>query len=83
MFASKKNGAEEEVDSLIDSMLRLIDYMNQNQPFKKDIFMSFTIEDLQKILHNMEDSNLSMSILNSIIRVTKSLLFIFVFNLIE
>jgi len=58
MFSLKKSG-DEEVDSLIDSMLRLIDYMNSNPSFKKEIFSSFNAEDLNKILRNMNDINLS------------------------
>jgi hypothetical protein len=46
MFAFKKNGGDDEVDSLIDSMLKLIDYMNLNPSFKKDIFNSFNADDL-------------------------------------
>ena len=65
-----KRGTEEDVDSLIESMLRLIEYlilchenryMNQNPAFKRDIFKSFSAEDLNKILKNMEDSNISIN----------------------
>lgn len=36
--------------------------MNQNPTFKRDIFKSFSAEDLNKILKNMEDSNTSNDI---------------------
>lgn len=61
---SLKKGPEEDVDSLIDSMLRLIEYMNSNPTFKQDIFKSFSQEDLNKILKNMEDSNQSKKLFN-------------------
>jgi predicted CopG family antitoxin len=57
MFSLKRG--DEDVDSLIESMLRLIEYMNQNPNFKKDIFNSFSTEDLQKIVKNMEEQNMS------------------------
>ena len=60
MFSLKKG--DEDVESLIESMLRLIEYMNQNPNFKKDIFNSFSSEDLQKIVRNMDDNNISLKI---------------------
>jgi hypothetical protein len=59
MFSLKKGAVEEDVESLIESMLRLIEYMNQNPNFKKDIFNSFSSEDLHKIVRNMDDANIS------------------------
>lgn len=56
MFSIRKTG-DDDVDSLIESMLRLIDYMNHNPTFKKDIFKSFSSDDINKILKNMEDIN--------------------------
>ena len=63
MFSLKKGAADEDVESLIESMLHLIEYMNQNPNFKKDIFNSFSSEDLQKIVRNMEDLNISNSLI--------------------
>jgi len=36
-----KRHSENDIESLIESMLRLIDYMNANPGFKRKIFESF------------------------------------------
>lgn len=36
-----KRHSENDIESLIESMLRLIDYMNVNPGFKRKIFESF------------------------------------------
>lgn len=84
MFTFKKS-SDEEVDSLIDSMLRLIDYMNSNPGFKHDIFNSFNANDLNKILRNMDDSNLSkwiwmVEFTNFFFRASQSLVSFSLFN---
>ncbi|CAD8056801.1 unnamed protein product [Paramecium sonneborni] len=50
-----KKHSEQDVDSLIESMLRLIEYMNNNPSIKRQIFESFNQEDLQKILKNLNE----------------------------
>ncbi|CAD8059769.1 unnamed protein product [Paramecium sonneborni] len=50
-----KKHSEQDMDSLIESMLRLIEYMNNNPSIKRQIFQSFNQEDLQKILKNMNE----------------------------
>ena len=50
-----KRGSDQDVESLIESMLRLIDYMNSSPNFKRNIFQSFSNEDLGKILKNLND----------------------------
>ena len=53
-----KRGSDQDVESLIESMLRLIDYMNSSPNFKRNIFQSFSNEDLGKILKNLNDQNM-------------------------
>lgn len=48
MLNLKKN-SESDIESLIESMIRLIEYMNSNPNFKKKMFESFSSEDLNKI----------------------------------
>lgn len=36
-----RNGSQNDIESLIESMFRLIDYMNANPAFKRKIFESF------------------------------------------
>ncbi|CAD8144879.1 unnamed protein product [Paramecium octaurelia] len=50
-----KKHSEQDVDSLIDSMLRLIEYMTNNPAIKRQIFESFNQEDLEKILKNLNE----------------------------
>ncbi|CAD8144776.1 unnamed protein product [Paramecium pentaurelia] len=50
-----KKHSEQDVDSLIESMLRLIEYMNNNPAIKRQIFQSFNQEDLEKILNNLNE----------------------------
>jgi hypothetical protein len=41
-----KKHSEQDIESLIESMLRLIEYMNNNPGIKRQIFESFNQEDL-------------------------------------
>jgi hypothetical protein len=41
MLNLKKN-SESDIESLIESMIRLIEYMNNNPSFKKKMFESFS-----------------------------------------
>lgn len=56
MFNLKKVD-NNDIDSLIESMLRLIDYMSSNPNIKRKIFESFTSEDLSKILKNLSEKS--------------------------
>lgn len=48
MINLKKN-SDSDIESLIESMLRLMEYMNSNPSFKRKMFESFNHEDLNKI----------------------------------
>ncbi|CAK91830.1 unnamed protein product (macronuclear) [Paramecium tetraurelia] len=54
MINLKKN-SDSDIESLIESMLRLMEYMNQNPSFKRKMFESFNHEDLNKIQKNLND----------------------------
>ncbi|CAD8117973.1 unnamed protein product [Paramecium sonneborni] len=54
MINLKKN-SDSEIESLIESMLRLMEYMNFNPSFKRKMFESFNNEDLKKIQKNLND----------------------------
>ncbi|CAD8106726.1 unnamed protein product [Paramecium primaurelia] len=54
MINLKKN-SDSDIESLIESMLRLMEYMNANPSFKRKMFESFNHEDLNKIQKNLND----------------------------
>ncbi|CAD8192602.1 unnamed protein product [Paramecium octaurelia] len=54
MINLKKN-SDSDIESLIESMLRLMEYMNANPSFKRKMFESFNHEDLSKIQKNLND----------------------------
>ncbi|CAD8113953.1 unnamed protein product [Paramecium sonneborni] len=54
MINLKKN-SDSDIESLIESMLRLMEYMNSNPSFKRKMFESFNHEDLNKIQKNLND----------------------------
>lgn len=50
-----KRNSDSDIESLIESMLRLIEYMHSNPSFKRKMFESFNSEDLSKIQKNLND----------------------------